>query len=522
MLSTVKNGQDPERSDRSINPALLTQRACVGPYRLCVELASGGMASVYLARAQLGGSRPMMVAVKLIHSHLANDLDFIQMFVDEAELASQIQHPNVCAVLDYAGHDGEHYIAMEYLVGESLMSIWRALARCEHVDRPRLARCVARILSDACEGLHAAHQLTDANGELLQVVHRDVSPENVFVTYDGVAKVMDFGVASAARKRHRTQAGMVKGKFAYIAPECLRGAKADRRADVWGIGVIAWELLTGKRLFRRESDLDTLHAVNDGPIPRPSDVQPDLPPELDAIVMRALAREPDARYATTRELARDLARFAAGGGDVVACSDVAEWLNELLPAGKERRRRVVELAKQVEGADEGVRIAPQLERGSWSPPPLPSPPRAPQSPEPAPAQEQTLATRLWQGSSPPPALPAPAAGRARGGRLSPALARAAGLVVAGFVLGCAVAQMWPEMQRASVARAAAVAAAVEGPAYPPSVIAATASPAAPRDEIVVRIRVETAPPPASAPTPGDADALAGGDPQRLTATVDPR
>jgi serine/threonine-protein kinase len=208
------------------------------------------MASVYLARCDSEHGSGRLVAVKLIHPHLANDREFIEMFMDEAELASQIRHPNVCAVLDYALRQDESYLVMEHLTGESLMSVGRRIERSKDLDPQRLARCVARVLADACEGLHAAHELTDVDGEPLHVVHRDVSPENVFVTYDGIAKVMDFGVAAAAHKRHRTLTGVVKGKFASVAPECLKGRKPDRRADVWGIGVIAWELLTGQRLFR--------------------------------------------------------------------------------------------------------------------------------------------------------------------------------------------------------------------------------------------------------------------------------
>jgi eukaryotic-like serine/threonine-protein kinase len=353
---------------------------------LCLELASGGMASVFLARSESDNGLGRMVAVKLIHPHLSSDREFVEMFMDEAELASKIRHPNVCAVLDYDLRQDQPYIAMEYLVGESLLSLQKRIERAEKLDPVRLAACVARMLADACEGLHAAHELNDPEGEPQHVVHRDVSPENVFVTYDGVAKVMDFGVAAAAHKRHRTQTGMVKGKFASIAPECLKGSKPDRRADLWGIGVIAWELLTGKRLFRRDTDVDTLLAVSDAPISPPSELRPGLPSALDEIVLRALARDPEQRYATARELGRDLSRFCARDGEAVTSADVAAWLRELFPGGRERRQEILDLAAQV-----GTEVAE-------STPPRPrvdSRPPTPSTLRPPPRDGESTKTSVW-------------------------------------------------------------------------------------------------------------------------------
>ena len=342
-----------------------------------------------------------MVAIKLIHPHLSSDREFVEMFMDEAELASKIRHPNVCAVQDYDLREDQPYIAMEYLIGESLLSLQKRIERAEKLDPVRLAACVARVLADACEGLHAAHELTDSEGEPQHVVHRDVSPENVFVTYDGVAKVMDFGVAAAAHKRHRTQTGMVKGKFASIAPECLKGSKPDRRADVWGIGVIAWELLTGQRLFRRDTDVDTLLAVSDAPIPRPSERRPGVPAELDEIVIRALARDPEQRYPTAQKLGRDLARFCVRDGDAVTSADVAEWLRELFPGGRERRQEILDLAAQV-----GT-------QARESTPPLPridsrTPARSTPRPPPSDDESTHAATSIWldmRSALVPPPLP---------------------------------------------------------------------------------------------------------------------
>lgn len=379
----------------------------VGPYRLCLELASGGMATVYLAYNEGAGSTAArFAAVKLVHPHLAADASFAEMFADEAEIASRIQHPNVCGVYDFEVSDGRSYIAMEYLLGESAGALWRKLARSRAGDPRRAARLVAKALADACEGLHAAHELTDGEGEPLEVVHRDVSPGNVIVTFDGVAKVVDFGVAAAARKRHRTETGMLKGKLGYIAPESLRGQKADRRCDVWGVGVVAWELVTGQRLFRASSDVDTLRAVMDKEIPRPSEVRPELPSELDDVIMLALERDPEDRYETARDLGRDLARFASGG-DVITTADLGEWLEQLFPGAKERRVQLLDIAAQIARGEPGPTPVEQR-----APEREPTPPtlhgRAVDAPRPPSAEEPT---RVFDRSE--PALPRPRSALAR-------------------------------------------------------------------------------------------------------------
>jgi serine/threonine-protein kinase len=304
------------------------------------------MATVYLACDESQTAAARFVAVKLVHPHLAGDRTFAEMFVDEAELAARIRHPNVCRVYDYDVAGGTPYLAMEYLVGEPFGAVWRKLASARDSDPKRVARLVARMLADACEGLHAAHELTDDEGEPMSVVHRDVSPGNLVLTYEGVAKVVDFGVAAATGKRHRTQTGMLKGKLAYIAPECLRGEKADRRSDLWAIGVVAWELATGERLFRRPGDVETLRAVMDQPIRAPSAVRPGLPKALDAVILRALDRNPAKRHATARELARELMRFATEE-QMVTVSELGTWLRELFPGGQQRKEQLLEMAAQM-------------------------------------------------------------------------------------------------------------------------------------------------------------------------------
>lgn len=330
--------------------ATLPADELVGRYRLCFELASGGMASVYLARTQgLGGSEKI-AAVKRIHPHLARERNFIEMFLDEARIASRITHANVCSVFDSGESNGQYYLAMEYLVGESLSRVIRAVLRAaDPVLLRALPGMATRIVADLCEGLHAAHELRGSNNELLGVVHRDVSPQNLFVTYDGVAKVVDFGVALARGKLHQTTAGQIKGKHAYMPPELLCGAALDRRADVWSLGVVLWEFLALRKLFKAGNEAETLMNILQAPIPRPSTTRPGIPAELDVVVLRALSRDPDGRYATAREFGRDLLKVQSRIGGPVGLAEVAEWMGRLFPGEAARKQALVDVARKLSG-----------------------------------------------------------------------------------------------------------------------------------------------------------------------------
>lgn len=312
----------------------------VGPYELRYELASGGMATVYLARAPgIGGMPPRAVALKCIHPHLARQPELIEMFVDEARIAARIQHPHVCSVLDFGEAEGTPYLAMDFLRGASLASLMRMLGPGSsggpgaRLPVQSLIARVVRVIGDACEGLHAAHEL--------EVVHRDVTPGNLFLGSDGLLRVVDFGIARAEGRIHRTATGQLKGTLAYMAPESVSDEHVDRRADVWSVGVVAWELLTGQRLFRREGELETLRAVGHDPIVPPSRVRPGIPPAIDAVILRALARDRGARWSTARELGHALHR-AAGTSGVAHAADLAEWLEQLFP---ERRAQQEELVR---------------------------------------------------------------------------------------------------------------------------------------------------------------------------------
>jgi len=327
----------------------------IGRYQLCFELASGGMARVYLARAAGTPGFQSLVALKRIHPHLAQEQEYVDMFLDEARIASRITHANVCSVLDFGEADGEYYIAMEYLVGEPLSRVQRrVMSNADERASKLLPARMARIIAQACEGLHAAHELRDADGESMCVVHRDVSSENLFVTYDGATQVVDFGIAHARQRLHHSDAGQVKGTFPYMAPEQMTAAVVDRRVDVWALGAVLWELLTLRRLFLRDSDVNTMYAVLSSEIPPPSDFRSDIPAELDEIVLKALRRGPDERWQSAREMGRALNRYLASQQDLVGTAEIAEWMAELFPTGESRKRQLMEIARSSTGPAEQV------------------------------------------------------------------------------------------------------------------------------------------------------------------------
>jgi serine/threonine-protein kinase len=204
---------------------------------------------------------------------------------------------------------------------------------------------MARIIADACEGLHAAHELKDANGDLLHVVHRDVSPRNLFVTYDGAVQVVDFGIASASQRQHHTSTGQVKGTFAYMAPEQLAGQPIDRRVDIWSLGVALWEMLAVKRLFKRDTTANTIHSVLYDEIQPPSDYRSQVPEELDRIVLKALERDPKVRWRSAREMGQALRQFLGTQKEIMGPAELSEWMEEVFPQGEARKSQLMEIAR---------------------------------------------------------------------------------------------------------------------------------------------------------------------------------
>lgn len=319
----------------------------LGRYRLAYELASGGMATVYLACLEGAAGVDKVVAVKRIHPHLAKDEEYVQMFLDEARIASQIHHTNVCSVTDFGQVDGAYYLVMEYLTGVPLNRLIAMMAR-ERDDVPdRWVPIISKLVRDAAEGLHAAHELTAPDGSLLGVVHRDVSPHNLFVGFDGQLRVIDFGVAKAAGKLHQTSTGQAKGKVAYMAPEQVQHGQVDRRSDVWALGVVLWESLTLRRLFRRPSPGETVYAVMQDAVADPRTYRPAIPKQIAEAVSKALDRDPEKRTKDARTFATALANSWTGTDEaMVTAAEVGDLLRELFPGEEAKQKQLVSLARQ--------------------------------------------------------------------------------------------------------------------------------------------------------------------------------
>jgi serine/threonine protein kinase len=316
----------------------------LGRYRVVDEIGIGGMASVHLARMDGPGGFQKWVAIKRIHPHLIEDDSFIHMFLDEARIAARISHPNVATVFELGKHDDTYWIAMEYLHGEPLREVMR---RTEETGAPMPPEIACRVIADAAEGLHAAHELLGKNGEKLNLIHRDVTPHNLFVTYEGATKVVDFGIAKFSSRMSSTRAGTLKGKLAYMSPEQVQGETIDRRTDIFALGVVLWELTTGQRLFRMESDLDTLAKVQECVIPRPSSIVRGYPIDLEKIVMKALAKNRGERFKTAREFSRMLQSLLMRRGLFIASDEVANYIQSIFKDRIEKREAHLRWAGEV-------------------------------------------------------------------------------------------------------------------------------------------------------------------------------
>lgn len=326
----------------------------LGRYEILTQLASGGMASVYIARAQGVAGFERLVAIKVLHPHLAYEQEFISMFLDEARLAARIRHTNVVPTLDISDSPGDGYfLVMEYIEGDHLGALLGQAAR----NGDRLPRpFVCRVLIDALQGLGAAHRLADENGRPLKLVHRDVSPHNILVGTDGIARLTDFGVAKADVRMASTRAGQFKGKLSYMAPEQASTSDTDQRSDLFSLGIILWESLSGRRLFKGETNAATLNKLLNEGVPKPSSIWEELEP-YDEVVMKALSRNPDDRFQSADEFGEAL-DVAAGRGGVAKTRDVAEVVRSLdaekLHDERQRVRESIELLGRAELAGSSV------------------------------------------------------------------------------------------------------------------------------------------------------------------------
>jgi eukaryotic-like serine/threonine-protein kinase len=306
-----------------------------GRYELLLAIAKGGMARVWAARqhGQRGFSKT--VAIKTILPNLAEEPEFERMFLDEARIAALIHHPNVCEIYELGEEGKVLYLAMEWVNGESLFHILRSSGKMA----PMEVRLCARIVADACAGLHAAHVQLDDEGRPLNVVHRDVSPHNILVSSDGNVKVADFGVAKALGQMHSaTIAGQVKGKISYMSPEQISGAASDRRVDIFAMGVVLYEATTGRRPFTGEGDAQVMHAILGGQFVPPSRIIRGYPAELEQIVLSAMSADPNRRFATAERMRTALEEFLARSGPVVTQSQVGTFVQQRVGSVLDRRR----------------------------------------------------------------------------------------------------------------------------------------------------------------------------------------
>ncbi len=345
----------------------------IGKYVVRRKLAEGGMAEIYLCNVQGPEGFEKEVVIKRVRAFLASDPAFVQMFIAEARVASRLNHPNLVQIFDFDKHQDTFYLAMEYVHGHSLWDV-RRRARERMVPMP--PTLVAQIGASVARGLHYAHRLTE-RGVPLGLVHRDVTPHNVLLSFDGAVKLTDFGIAKAGNKL--TSPGMLKGKFAYMSPEQARGEEVDCRTDLFALGIVLWEMLTGGRLFDGDSDVAVLRAVQQSAIAPPARLNPDVPAELDAAVMRALSRDPAGRFQTAQELERALSQVVMSQARRPEETDVSLYLAQLYEE---------ELARGEPSQTE------------------PSPSSAPELSATAPPREPTAVMRR-AGSAPEPSAPTP-------------------------------------------------------------------------------------------------------------------
>ncbi|RME27703.1 MAG: serine/threonine protein kinase, partial [Deltaproteobacteria bacterium] len=296
-----------------------------GKYLLLERVSVGGMAEVFKAKSFGVEGFEKLVAIKRILPNIAEDEDFITMFIDEAKIAVQLNHANIAQIFDLGRIDESYFIALEFVHGKDLRTIWdRHRRRGLRIPIPMSAYIMARV----CEGLDYAHRKRDAAGRHLNIVHRDVSPQNVLISYEGEVKIIDFGIAKAANKASKTQAGILKGKFGYMSPEQVRGLPLDCRSDVFSAGIVLYELLTGERLFVADSDFATLEKIRKVDILPPRTYNQKIPEELERIVLKALSKDPDDRFQTAYDMQEELQRFLIASGRSFSRKDLANYMKK--------------------------------------------------------------------------------------------------------------------------------------------------------------------------------------------------
>ncbi len=342
-MADEKIGEKPIGEDQPTLAATgtaMSGRKTFGKYQPFATLGSGGMADVFLAIARGPKGFNKLAVVKSLKSPLAKDQSFVDMFLDEARLAARLNHPNVVHTHEVGDSEGEYFLAMEFLEGQSLNKILENLKKNGKTLEPPIC---ARIVSDALAGLHYAHELKDYDGKPLQIVHRDISPHNLFVTYEGQVKVVDFGIAKAMTSSTQTEVGVLKGKVAYMSPEQAMGDTIDRRTDLYAMGIVLWESLTLEYLVRGESASDRLkRLLSNGGVPRVSSVIKDIDPDLDEIVAKSLDRDPEKRFQTATEMREELERWIARTGVTVRQEELGKRISVMFQSLRDAVQKKVQ------------------------------------------------------------------------------------------------------------------------------------------------------------------------------------
>lgn len=365
-------------------PSLAGRR--LGRYQVLAQLAAGGMAGVYVGRALAVAGFERLVALKVLHPHLAHEEEFISMFLDEARLAARIHHPNVVATLDISDTEGDgFFLVMDYIEGHHFGALLQQAAK----DGLRVPPpVVLRVVLDALAGLAAAHNLVDEHGVPLQLVHRDVSPHNIMVGTDGIGRLTDFGVAKAEVRLTSTREGQFKGKLAYMAPEHASTGATDQRSDLFAMGIILWEGLTGRRLFRADTNAQTLNKILIEPIPGVSEARAELAP-FDAICARALERDPAQRFQSADEFAEALEAVARSVDGIASARQVGEVVRKLAAEKLTRDRARIQEAIRGLGTSEGAMTSSLPVPRHSSEPSMPS----------MPSRSRSMPLGAWAGSS---------------------------------------------------------------------------------------------------------------------------
>jgi serine/threonine protein kinase len=382
-----------------------------GRYQLLQRISMGGMAEVSRAIHTPSG---MQVALKRILPEVAEDEEFIKMFEDEARIASQLEHPYIARCLDFGNVDGEWYIAFEFVGGKDMRALF---GRCSKGGERIPLWFLVYVLGRVAEGLAYAHARKDANGKPVSIVHRDVSPQNIIVSFDGDVKLIDFGIAKAAGKLSRTQVGSIKGKFGYMSPEQVRGIEVDHRADIFSLGICLWEMVTMQRLFQAENELQVIDKVRKLHVEAPSRFNPECPPELDRIVLKALAKDPDERYRAAKDVYRDL-NHVAGTLGLASRDRIAQYMRRAFPEAREgsdgsaaqQVREMGNMASQNDKSGSDLDIFEGLgKKGATARPPAPPPSmRATPPPPPPAARPSDAMKKTLLGVTAPTAMPIPA------------------------------------------------------------------------------------------------------------------